>query len=725
MGPVVLWWIVFEAFGLIALPFTFALFSPRSSYGYPFGKILFVLLLSYLSWLLGYVLPMPVAVYGTLAGLTAASAFLALKNRQALATWLAGDGWRAMLRHDLIWTGGFLFFAWQRSVNPQIVDQEKFMDFAFYNLLARTDTMPPQDPWMSGQVINYYYFGYLTFANLARLMPLPIGISYNLCVATISGLAFAQTAAVVLQVTRSWGLGVLGAMMSLVLGNVDGFLQFLEKRTVRGMDFWRSSRLVGRYLDPQRDASTINEFPFFSSIHGDLHGHFMVLPVSVALLGVLLDERLFPSRRDDQSQGRVQILTSLGLMAFLFATMVAFSTWELPMGALVIALLASRSLLSRRFVASLREQSQPLLAWLKAHPRDTARAASPVIGVFACFLLYLPFYLAFQKPPGGVEVKFAQSSLAEFLTMFGILLFPLASMIAVRTWRRLSFSAETRQFVVAAAVLLLLVGGLAGNAVFPFLAILGAGALFVAFADAEDDERALYLLAAAGLAAVFACEIIYMKDSYGERLYRMNTVFKFYFQAWILLSVAAPWAIGQLLGQRWSWPAAKPILQALVAFSIVAAACYPLGVTLDRMSRPQTLDGNDYLRRQQPDDFAAIQWLRENVRDLPVILEASGNPYSYFARISSNTGLPTVLGWANHEGLWRGHSEEVGKRSAHVERMYNLATLAEAAPLLDQYQVRYVVLGDLERKQYKTPGLQKFETLKVAFRQGGTTIYER
>jgi uncharacterized membrane protein len=135
------------------------------------------------------------------------------------------------------------------------------------------------------------------------------------------------------------------------------------------------------------------------------------------------------------------------------------------------------------------------------------------------------------------------------------------------------------------------------------------------------------------------------------------------------------------------------------------------------------LDGTEYLSREHPDDFAAIQWLRKTVTDLPVILEATGDPYSYYARFSSNTGLPTIMGWANHEGLWRNNDRQIAERRADVAHLYTVPSLAEAAPLLERYHVRYVVVGELERKDYPPAGLAKFAALPVAFSRGGTTIY--
>jgi YYY domain-containing protein len=710
---VILWWLLLEALGLLGLPLTFSIFGPRTSYGYPFAKIAALLVLTYVAWLLGFVLPLRTAVALGVAGLAALGAVLAIAQRQRLAAWLRGGGWREILRHDGLWTVGFLFFVFQRWMAPDIFGAEKYMDFAFLNGLLRAAHMPPPDPWMSGDTINYYYFGYFMFANLMRLAPLAVIVSYNLCVATIGGLAFSQTAAVVLALTERWGLAVLGGCMSAFLGNLDGFFQYLQKGTLRGMDYWRSSRVVAR-------GDTINEFPFFSTIHGDLHPHFMVLPVSIMLLGILLDERLFPSRPADVPQNPWRALAPFAVVAFVLGAMVAISNWELPMGVLVVALLAGRW-----------QPLRPLLS--RARLQLALRLVGVLIGVY---VLFMPFYLDFVPPlvrPGPNEpcigsacFTLATTSLAEFLTVFGLLLFAPVVLVAARAWPLVpSGGGEGRHLAIAAAALAIVFAAVAGNAVLPLLAIVLIGALVVAYRGADLEERAGYLLIAAGVAALLICEVAFLKDSYGEKLYRMNTVFKLYFQAWTILAVASPWAVGRLLAHRWAWAPMPRVVTAALAVLIAACACYPLGITLDRLGSPyKTLDGNAYLAREHPDDYAAIQWLRQNVGDEPVILEATGDPYSYFARFSSNTGLPTVLGWANHEGLWRGHDQTVMARREHVMRMYGATTLEEIQPLLDRYQVRYVIVGDLEREKHRA-GIEKFAALTPVFRSGGTVIYRR
>ena len=722
--PVITWWLLLEGLGLLALPLTFPLFGARTAHGYPFAKIAALLVLTYVGWLLGFVINLRSALIVALIALTAVSLGLAIVQRGQLADWLRGGGWRELVRHDGLWTVGFLFFVFQRWMAPDIFGAEKYMDFAFLNGLLRADAMPPPDPWMSGNSINYYYFGYLMFSNLMRLAPIAVVVSYNLCVATIGGLAFAQTAAVVLAITQRWGLAVLGGCMSAFLGNLDGFVQFLEKGTLHSMDYWRASRVVAK-------GDTINEFPFFSTIHGDLHPHFMVLPVGIMLLGILLDERLFPSRAEAQPQHPWRALAPFALVAFVLGAMVAISNWELPMGVLVVALLAGRW-----------QPLWPLLS--RARLRLGLRLVGMLVGIY---VLFMPFYLHFIPPlvrPGPNEpcigsacFTLARTSLLEFLTVFGFLLFPPALLVAARSWELIASrhaaqadahaagTGEGRHLAFAAGVLAIVFSAMAGNAVLPLLVILLGAALFVAYRGAEGEERAGYLLFAAGVAALLACEVVFLKDSYGDKLYRMNTVFKLYFQGWTILAVAAPWALGRLLVHDWRWSPMPRAITAAVALLVAASACYPLGITLDRLGSPyKTLDGNAYLAREHPDDFAAIQWLRQNVSDQPVILEATGDPYSYFARFSANTGLPTVLGWANHEGLWRGHDNTVMERRDHVLRIYGATTLTEVQPLLDRYKVRYIIVGDLEREKHRA-GIDKFAELEPVFRSGGTVIYRR
>jgi uncharacterized membrane protein len=139
----------------------------------------------------------------------------------------------------------------------------------------------------------------------------------------------------------------------------------------------------------------------------------------------------------------------------------------------------------------------------------------------------------------------------------------------------------------------------------------------------------------------------------------------------------------------------------------------------------QSLDGSALLQANAPGDYAAAQWLIRNVSGTPTEMEATGGEYdTRFARISTFTGLPTVMGWAGHEFQWRGADPEIQKRVDDIKTVYTTSDVAQARSLLRQYNVRYVVVGPTELQAYPGPGLTKFSRfMHTAFAQAGTTVY--
>ncbi len=241
------------------------------------------------------------------------------------------------------------------------------------------------------------------------------------------------------------------------------------------------------------------------------------------------------------------------------------------------------------------------------------------------------------------------------------------------------------------------------------------------------------LLIGTGALLTLGPEFVFLRDNFGQRL---NTVFKFYYQAWVLFGTAALYALGYLwLAWRGSSRLVPAAATAGYAIAFVIAMLFPLYAVNSRAieyrgpveaadRQPATLDGLAQLGRFSPGDYAAVQWLRENVGDAPVILEAVGGQYTGYGRISAATGLPTLLGWAGHEYQWRGDTPEPAIREPAVRDIYSAPDFAGIADLLDSYDVRYIVVGELERDTYGLPGLEKFaENLEAAFEGDGVTIY--
>ena len=231
----------------------------------------------------------------------------------------------------------------------------------------------------------------------------------------------------------------------------------------------------------------------------------------------------------------------------------------------------------------------------------------------------------------------------------------------------------------------------------------------------------ILLLIMLGTLLILGPDFLYLSDNFG---YRINTVFKFYYQGWIVLSLAAAYGAAVLLkGLR---DAPNAIFSAIFLVVLIVGLAYPvLGVVskTNGFNPPfdLTLDDFDRVLRETPDEAAAMAWLKSAPDG--IVVEATGNPYSSYARVSIYTGLPTVLGWGNHEGQWRDYALQ-GSRAQDIETLYSTPDWVTAQDIIKRYDIRYVYVGNLERVTYRVSE-EKFSLfLKPVFQQGNVAIYE-
>jgi uncharacterized membrane protein len=271
-----------------------------------------------------------------------------------------------------------------------------------------------------------------------------------------------------------------------------------------------------------------------------------------------------------------------------------------------------------------------------------------------------------------------------------------------------------------------------------------AGLLLLRPGAGEARQAALFLFGTA-LAITFMVEIVVVKGDVG----RMNTVFKFYLQAWTLLAVAGAAALGWMVADfsRWS-PRWRMVWQVPFVFLLVSAALFTflgsMAKIRDRMvpEAPFTLDGMKYMEFATYDnlgtpldlnqDYHAIRWMQENVQGSPVIVEAtSPNQYAWFSRFSIYTGLPSVRGWEWHQIQQRilAPGAPVHRRGGEVETFYQTIDLESAAAFLKKYNVQYIIVGQVERGYYAYPGIGKFPAgeglyWRTVYEDRDTVIYE-
>lgn len=475
----------------------------------------------------------------------------------------------------------------------------------------------------------------------------------------------------------------------------------------------------------------ITEFPFFSFYLGDLHPHVLALPVATLALGVTLALLVRPAAPDFlRGTGWLE----LGLTGVVPGMLYTINAWYAPTFLLVYA--GGLVLLYRRLAGTGSIGSIGSIDWW-----GCLRNLGSVL--LAMLLLIAPFLLTFQ-PPGGEQpvpapwsaipiVRGLAQTLAPaanhtqlhgFLIVFGLFfLVLLAYGITV-----------TKQHCWRWGIpLLVLLIGLPFD--FPLLALLPTAGLLAwqAWAAAEHPARALLLWGSAvGALVVFGVDIIYIRDYLEGEISRLNTLFKFYYQVWLIWGVLAAYAAWALWRVRRGW--GRTLAWAVPAgILLLGALVYPIGALAwgEPWGEPgRVLDGLAYLEEQAPDEVAAMRWLQTHAAPAEIVLTAFCNcDYDEIGRVSGVTGQPTLLGWSfAHQALWRSglpaHMAEIQARERDIPRIYTTTDLDEARRLLEQYRVRYVYVGPTERRLYAGPGLAKFEQfLEPVFVQGAVRLY--
>ena len=729
-------WLLIEAIGLAGAGLARVVLGRLPGGGLGFGKVLGLLLLTWLVWIGGSstLIPYGWGSAAAWAALLCAAGLLAAVRRsdavRAMARdrpsgWFASRRWRRLaarapaepdpVRRSLFWGAEAVFLvafaagALLVAFAPDVWGTETPMDMAFLSAANRASTFPPLDPWLAGADLNYYYVGHLAMAILVKLTAVAPDRGYNLAVATVLGLTASAvfTLAGTLWAAARGPRGAVGAGLAavgliVVLGDLDGArLLFAHGGPLATYPWFDASRVI---------PDAIDEFPWFSFLVGDLHAHWIALPFTVLALAFVMQVVLLGPARAPRRRAVAEAVVAAIAIGMLYA----INAWSYPVAAGLLAL--------------------GVAAWVR-DPRSAPGQVEAVRWLLAVLalsiLLVLPFYLGFDPAAHGLgavrSLPGFGSWLGDMLLLYGSLLLPvaLAFLGRLRAFPRPPRKALLAGLAAAGAAAVVL--GLAGVLHIVLLAVALAIALQAVLATRiEPVQRAMWVLIAGGLGCLLLPEVLYVRDEFdGSALYRMNTVFKLGYQAWLLLG------LGGVMAFAWrrEWLPARGARRGAggaLAVVLAAAAVYPVAGTIgSRGGFPNapTLDGLGWLRERAPGDVAAIAWLNAHAPAGSVLLESFGPDYSEFghARMSTFTGLPAVLGWAGHELQW---AHDAGTRPTDVERMYR-GSAAEARPLLRRYGVRYVVVGPIERTDYGDAGAAKWDALgRRVFDRAGTEVWD-
>ncbi len=326
------------------------------------------------------------------------------------------------------------------------------------------------------------------------------------------------------------------------------------------------------------------------------------------------------------------------------------------------------------------------------------------------WLAAAPFHLTFHPPFQGLKTVFAWTAPSTLLLYGGCLLVPAFAAVVVSLRLRLgSDRNHATALTLTAAALVVMAAAASGR---PSLVLLAAGTVMLTIrvvAAGEDVERPALALAALGLFLFMVPEIVYVVDSYGDRLHRMNTVFKSYIQAWILLAMALPVLL------RVGFPD-RLVRAVLTCALVIAALPHLVWMVLNQVSgRSLGLDGMAWMH---PGDRAIVRHLRNQPTETSMV-EAVGGAYTEYGRFSAYSGVPSVIGWENHELVWRGHevTGETNRRAELVREIYSCGDPARVRALVAETGADLVAIGALERGDFPVESLD-------AVRRAGTVVLE-
>ncbi len=591
-----------------------------------------------------------------------------------------GDN-RLVIIEEIAFAVLFFVWVWVIGFKPAAYGTEKFMDYGFMTAALRSPYMPFADTWYGGTPVNYYYGGQFIAAFLTRFAGVTAGEGYTYMRATITAFSAMLPFSLVFQLLMDrfseFSTAALGGVIAGTAAAFCGSGHYVIYGIIKPMiaqiagteySYWfpDSTRYIG--FNPDLPDKTIHEYPAYSTVLGDLHAHYIniIFVITVTAIAYTYMQRLKAEK--GRRRGIVlEILSPEIILIGLFTGVFRWTNfWDFPIYVVVCG--------SMVFFMNLRRSGKDFKDFFILMGGQTL--AVFLVGMLAA----LPFTLTFEMISSQVAPTHSHTLFYQFMVVWGLPIFIFLMYIV-------SLLLERRKMKV------------------PDLAVLLMG------------------LCAFGL--IILPEVIYVKDIYGGEHYRANTMFKLTYQAFILFAMMMSYVVVRTLKMK------TGVLRGLAlagGFVLLLTAGYTVksveswfGNVLDPSLRVSS-DASVFVDESFHDDYGAISWLNKNVTGQPVVLEAPGDSYTGYERVSVATGLPTVLGWYVHEWLWRNDVAALNERRADIETIYTSDDAAEVKRLIEKYNIEYIYIGTLEREKYPELNDRLLQTLgSVAYSDGVTT----
>ena len=687
------WWLLALFMGMVAMPVTGRLFEGFEDKGWLFSKVFAIAVTGFLTWFLVAVelLPFTTAVcigVSVVCGIICAVLFH-VQLKKGIECYPAGK-MQLIIREELLFFGIFLLWTYLAGFRPQAYGTEKFMDYGFMEAMMRSKTLPARDLWYSQGTINYYYGGQYFAVFLTKLTGSRVEVTYNLMRTFVAAFAFVFPFSLVRQMAkdRLYGrmsgkkkyLPSLSGVTAGIAVSIAGNVHYIVYRCViplihkiQGVEetesYWfpDATRYIG--YNPVNDSDkTIHEFPCYSFVLGDLHAHVVNVMFVIFLVGLLYawmkmirNRGTEPEKQDLRDFWLRQLLMPHILLAAVLLGMFQWTNyWDF-----VIYFVVTGGVVLFANIIRFEGKVVRVLA-------VTIVQAVEIIGI--SYLVILPFTLKFETMVQGVALAQHHTLWYQLLILWGL---PVILTV-----------------LLIASILMEKLKGMKKKSLNRLMEAISVPDLFAVIMG----------LCAIGLIVI--PELVYVRDIYENGNARANTMFKLTYQAYILFGMTMGYGIYRLIVV--SRQKIFKILSGVGLFVLIWTVGYfgnAVHAWFGEVWNPSQYKGLDaitFLETDFPQDAAAIRWLKENIEGSPVVLEANGDSYTGYERVSASTGLPTVLGWYVHEWLWRNDVPDLNEKSADIETIYTSADEETVKELIKRYDISYIFVGGQEQEKYGT-----------------------
>lgn len=701
------WYVTTLAFALLSTPLTSLLFKDWFDKGYAFSRALGIILVTYITFVL---INIHLATFSLFTCYIILGSYLLINVciQRKYKTSLPAP--KIIFFYEILFFGSFIFWSYVKAHEPTIRSLEKYMDFGFIQSILNSTYLPPQDPWFASTStffsINYYYFGHFITAFLIKLSGTIPSVGYNLMLSTILAISVTSTFSLCASLFRfligkrhvgfselkfTLLTGFIGSYLLNFGGNLHPLYLFTKGyQPENPVPFWSILSWFNPkgYWYPNATRFipfTIHEFPSYSYVVSDLHGHVLNIPFVLLLLALFVGYLVYESKKINH------------IFEVLFALLLGTSYMTNSTDLLVYGTLLF-------FVLVIKYQT--LL---------------PVIVRYAFILggaliFAAPFSIHFKPFATGLGLNCAPDFLIH-LKRFGPLLFEQDKCQTSPFW------------------MLFILWGFFWLSFCLFLGFI----FFRKHSVSPLVNRIIYFIFFAfvhSLLLTLFAEFFYFKDIYPAH-FRANTMFKLGYQAFMIMSILSVVAIVYSIATQIRHVIKKILFLLFLLPLILILSIYPLfsipsyfGSINPFDKQFKTLDGTMWIKKAYPELYDIIQIINVKKKKSKTpfsLLEAHGDSYTDYNVVSAHTGVPTIVGWPVHEWLWRGSYDVVRPRAEQIRNMYEWdeKKIPQIKKIIRLYNIRYVIIGTFEREKYPLLDKKKFNKIgEIIYHKNNTILYK-